>query len=171
MNLTLIGMAGAGKSHVGDLLAKKLGLEFIDVDRDLWEVTYGKPIQQILDEHGEKWYVGEEERLIIKHTKGKDQLLISPPGSVVYQPKAVKHLKEISKVVYLKVPYETIEARLKGTPPRAIIGLGRKSLRELYDERHPLYEKLSDITIEAGGNHVHETIQKIVEFLNAKIGT
>lgn len=165
MNITLIGMAGAGKSHVGNLLAKKLGLEFLDVDRHLWEGTYGKPIQQILDEHGEKWYVNEEERLIIEHTRGKDKLLISPPGSVAYQPKAMKHLKEISKIAYLMVPFETIEARLTGTPPRAIIGLGRKTLRELYDERHPLYESNADITINTEGKSASGIVREIIEFL------
>ncbi|MDP3965283.1 MAG: shikimate kinase, partial [bacterium] len=146
MNVTLIGMAGAGKSHIGNLLAKKLGLEFIDVDRHLWERTYRKTVQEILDERGEKWFLDEEERLIIDHTKGKDGLLISPPGSVVYQPKAMAHLKAISKVIYLRVPFETIEARLKGTPPRGIVGLGNKTLRELYDERTPMYESNADLT-------------------------
>jgi shikimate kinase len=165
MNLTLIGMAGAGKSYVGKRLAKKMGMQFIDVDRDLWEVTYGNPIQEILDEHGEKWYVDEEERLIIEHTKGKDGLIISPPGSVAYQPKAMKHLQTISKIVYLKVPYKVVEGRLKGAPPRAIIGLGRKSLRELYDERHPLYEKYADFTVEAGEHQGRKTMEKIMAFL------
>jgi shikimate kinase len=167
MNVTLIGMAGAGKSYVGKRLAEKLRLKFIDVDRDLWEGTYGKPIQQILDEHGEKWYVNEEERLIIEHTKGKDGLLISPPGSVVYQPMAMKHLKEISKVVYLKVPYETVEGRLKDAPPRAIIGLGKKTLRELYDERHPLYEKHADSIINVSGNNSASIIREILIFLDS----
>jgi len=165
MNVTLIGMAGAGKSHAGNLLAKKLGLEFLDVDRHLWEGTYGKPIQEILDERGEKSYLDEEERLIIEHTKGKDGLLISPPGSVIYQPKAMAHLKEISKVVYLRVPFTTIKARLKGTPPRAIIGLGKKTLRELYDERCPLYEGYADITIDTGGKNPTGVVREIVKLL------
>jgi len=168
MNVTLIGMAGAGKSHIGNLLAKKLGLEFIDVDRHLWESIYGKPVQEILDERGEKWFLDEEERLIIEHTRGKDGLLISPPGSVVYQPKAMKHLKEISKVVYLKVPFATIEARVKGTPPRGIVGLGKKTLRELYDERTPKYESFADLTINTEGKSSEGIAREIMRFLGKK---
>lgn len=168
MNVTLIGMAGAGKSHIGNALAKKLGLEFLDVDRHLWEGQYGKPVQEILDERGEKWFLDEEERLIIEHTKGKDALLISPPGSVVYQPKAMAHLKEISKIVYLKVSFETIEARLKGAPPRGIVGLGKKTLRELYDERTPMYEAIADITINTKGKNTDSIVQEIVQFLGRK---
>ncbi len=100
MNITLIGMAGAGKSYIGRRLAEKLGLTMLDVDRDLWEVKYGKPIQEILDELGEERYLKEEERLILEGTRGKDNLLISPPGSVVYQPEALRHLKNISSVIY-----------------------------------------------------------------------
>lgn len=158
-------MAGAGKSHVGNLLAKKLGLEFLDVDRHLWEGTYKKPVQEILDERGEKWFLDEEEHLIIEHTKGKDGLLISPPGSVVYRPKATAHLKEISKIVYLKVSFESIESRLKGTPPRGIVGLGTKTLRELYDERCPLYEHSADITVNTEGKSSEVVAQEIVKHL------
>jgi len=165
MNVTLIGMAGAGKSHVGNLLAKKLGLEFLDVDRHLWEGTYGRPVQEILDERGEKWFLDEEERLIIEHTKGKDNLLISPPGSVAYQPKAMRHLKEISKVVYLRVPFATIEARLNRMPLRGIVGLGKKTLRELYDERHPLYEKYADSIINIAENNSAGIMREIIAFL------
>ena len=177
MNVTLIGMSASGKSHIGNLLAKKLGLKFLDVDRHLWEVTHGKPIQEILDEHGEKWYVDEEELLIIEHTKGKDGLLISPPGSVVYQPKAVKHLKEISTVVYLNVPFEAIEARLRGTSPRAIIGLRHDTydgadfshrLRELYSERAPLYEAMADITVDTADKSTDGVVREIIRCLAKK---
>ena len=168
MNITLIGMAGAGKSYVGKRLAKKLELQFIDVDRHLWERMYRKTVQEILDERGEKWFLDEEERLIIDHTKGKDGLLISPPGSVVYRPKAMVHLKAMSKVIYLRVPFETIEARVKGTPPRGIVGLGNKTLRELYDERCPLYESGADIVIDTEGKNSERIAREIMRFLGKK---
>jgi len=166
MNITLIGMAGAGKSHIGKKLAERLGLTLLDVDRDLWEVKYGKGIQEILDEMGEEKYVAEEERLIIEGTNGKDNMIISPPGSVAYQPKAMQHLNDISHVIYLRVPYEVIESRLEGKPPRAIIGLGRKTLRELYDERHPLYEKHAHFTIDTHGREYDDILREIGEFLD-----
>ena len=170
MNITLIGMAGSGKSHIGKKLAERLGLEVLDVDRDLWEVEYSKPIQEILDELGEERYVAEEERLIIEGTSGKDGLLISPPGSVIYQDGAMRHLKNISPIIYLRVPFETIESRLKEKPPRAIIGLGRKSLRELYDERHPLYEKYADFIVDTHPREAGEVMDIIEKFLNGRSG-
>ncbi|OGG58019.1 hypothetical protein A2853_00805 [Candidatus Kaiserbacteria bacterium RIFCSPHIGHO2_01_FULL_55_17] len=165
MNVTLIGMAGAGKSYIGRRLAEKLGLSMLDVDRDLWEVKYGKPIQEILDEKGAEEYVKEEEQLILEHTKDKDGLLISPPGSVVYQPDALRHLTEISHIVYLKVPFSRIEERVNGAPPRALIGLGRKTLREVYDERCPLYEKYSHFTIDTESAEADDIVADILRFL------
>lgn len=167
MNITLIGMAGAGKSHIGRKLAERLGLSVLDVDRDLWETKYGKPIQEILDELGEEQYVAEEERLTIEGTMGKDNLLISPPGSVVYQEGAIRHLKDISSVIYLRVPFETIQARLEKKPPRAIIGLGGKTLRELYDERQPLYEKHSHFIVDTHEREADEVMDAIVDFLKS----
>lgn len=166
MNITLIGMAGAGKSHVGRRLAERMGLSMLDVDRDLWEVKYGKGIQEILDELGEEQYVAEEENLIIEGTAGKDNLLISPPGSIAYQKEAIRHLKDISRVIYLKVPFETIEARLKGKPLRAIIGLGKKTLRQLYDERHPLYERHAHVIVDTHGRETGDVMKEIEDFLS-----
>ncbi len=173
-NITLIGMPASGKSKVGELLAKKLGLQFLDVDRHLWERIHGKHIQKILDERGEKWYLAEEERLILEYTKEKDGLLISPPGSVAYLPRAMEHLKRISTVIYLKVPFETTLKNLKGTEPRGIVGLRHisydgegfaKSLRVLYDERCPAYEKYADITISRKGKNSEGVAREIIKLL------
>ena len=49
----------------------------------------------------------------------------------------------------MHVPFEIVEARLVATGPRAIIGLGDKSLRQLYDERMPIYEKSADFVVDA----------------------
>jgi shikimate kinase len=77
----------------------------------------------------------------------------------------MRHLKSISKVVHIRVPFEVIEDRLKNLPPRAIIGLGKKSLRELYDERMPLYEAAADLTVEAKGGDSDIVATKIIEYI------
>lgn len=163
MNLTLIGMAGAGKSYVGKQVAEKTGLEFVDID-DVLEVQYGKTIQEILEEVGEQEYLEREARALMGATQGRDNLLVSPGGSIVYRDDAMAHVAAISKVVYLKVPFETIEGRKKDAAPRAIIGLGRKTLRQLYDERHPLYEKNADLVLETEKMSDDELVQAIAEY-------
>ena len=165
MNLTLIGMAGAGKSYLGKKLAEELDLEWIDSDLLLSRAFIDKDIQTIHDELGEEKYLETEADICINATRGRDGMLISPAGSVVYVDRWMQHLRDISKVIYLKVPFEVVEARLLKVPPRAIIGLGRKSLRELYDERHPLYEKGADLVIEPEHMSSDELISTVLDFL------
>ena len=164
MNVTLIGMAAAGKTHIGKQLAQRLSLDFIDVD-DLLEETYKKPIQSLLEEVGEEKYLDLEARMLIDSTSGRDNMLISPGGSIVYRDPAMRHVRDISKVIYLEVPFDVIESRKKGAAPRAVIGLGTKTLRELYDERHPLYEKNADFTIEPMALSNDEVLRTIAEYL------
>jgi shikimate kinase len=149
MNITLVGMAGAGKSYLGKKLSEELGLEWVDSDALLSEAFGGREIQGILDELGEEEYLETEGKICLDCTKGKDNLLLSPAGSIIYNQAWLKHAQDNSIMVYLKVPYETIEERLSKVPPRAIIGLDKKSLRELYDERHPRYEECADLIRES----------------------
>jgi shikimate kinase len=165
MNVTLIGMAGAGKSYLGAKLAEELGLEWIDSDVVLSDAFGGRDIQSILNELGEERYVEVEGNLCVDHMRGRDNLLLSPAGSIVYNDEWLKHVRDSSTVIYLKVPYETIEARLSKVPPRAIIGLGRKTLRELYDERHPRYEDCADLIIDTHGRDTDRIAQMILDFL------
>ncbi len=166
MNVTLIGMAGAGKSYIGKHLAERLEFEFVDIDK-LLESAYGKSIQNILDELGAAKYVETEVEMLIQGTSGHDNLVISPGGSIIYRDSAMDHTKDISTLVYLKVPFETIEARLRNVSPRAIVGLGQKSLRELYDERTPLYELHADITVDTAPRTLEEVLEEIIRLLPA----
>jgi len=164
MNVTLIGMAGAGKSFIGRELSKRAHLTFFDNDEAL-QKAHGKGIQDILDELGEELYLETEAATLVKSTRRKDNLVISPGGSIVYRDDAMDHLKDISTIVYLQVPFETVEARLKNAAPRAIIGLGKKTLHELYDERHPLYKVHADHTIDTSQRSFEEVISDITRML------
>ena len=72
-------------------------------------------------------------------------------GSVIYSEKAMKHLKEIGIVVYLNVSYEEIANRLGNVKERGVVLKDGMTLRDLYDERVPLYEKYADITVNEDG--------------------
>ena len=164
MNVTLIGMAGAGKSYIGKQLAERSGLLFYDNDEALLQ-AYGRPIQESLEVLGEEAFLDGEARVLEHGTRGRDGLVISPGGSVIYRDAVMHHLKDISSIVYLQVPFETVEARLRNLPPRAIIGLGRKSLRELYDERHPLYAQSADLVVETGKLSADQIVEAITDYL------
>ena len=165
MNVTLIGMAGAGKSYLGKNLAERLKLDWVDSDILLSQAYGGKDIQSILDEIGEESLLQAEAKVSMDAAAGRDNVLFSPGGSIIYTPEWMNYMRGISKVIYLQVPYETVEARLKQVPPRAIIGLGRKALRELYDERHPMYESNADLIVEPQAISSDEFIKIVTDFL------
>ncbi|BBL69393.1 shikimate kinase [Methanoculleus chikugoensis] len=161
-NIVLIGMPGAGKSTVGVVLAKSLGMQFIDTDILIQERT-GKMLQEILDEDGADAFKRiEEETILSLHSS---RAVIATGGSVVRSEAAMAHLKSEGVVVYLEIAYEEMEARLKNITARGILLLPGQSLREMYDERVPLYEKYADLTVACSGEDLESVVQRVVEAL------
>ena len=154
MNITLIGMPGAGKSVVGKRLAERLGYECIDTDTIL-EEQYRLPLQSVLEQLGAEAFLKKEAEIVISQTSGRSNLVVSPGGSAVYDRNTMKHLKNVSKIFYLKVPLPALTQRI-GTTPRGIVGAQEKTLEELYAERVPLYESYADYTI--NGDQEAETV-------------
>lgn len=158
MNITLIGMAGAGKSTIGRALAKRLDYTFIDVDCLITEKT-GMPLQALIDKHGDSALIRFEEEAILKLGQ-MEECIISPGGSVVYSEKAMEHLKKVSKIVFLDAPFRSIAKRVHNARNRGIVGLRDRSLKELFEEREILYQKYADFSIKVKWR---ENIQNIVE--------
>ena len=88
MNITLIGMPGSGKSYIGDMLAISLGYSLIELDR-VTEEHHHKPLQEVLDTIGEVAFLTEQASDAIDETTGRDNLVISPGGSLMYSPEAM----------------------------------------------------------------------------------
>ena len=154
-NIVLIGMPGVGKSTVGVILAKMIGYQFTDADL-LIQKQEGKLLHEIIAEIEERVNASIE----ASHT------IIATGGSVVYGKKAMEHLSRIGTVVYLKVPYDTLEKRLEDIKGRGVVLKEGQTLRTLYDERTPLYEKYADIEISEDGLNVEQTVEKLLERLN-----
>ena len=100
MNITLIGMAGAGKSYTGKALARKLGYSFIDIDIVI-EKKLKKKLHDVVCSIGDRGFVKLEEKTILA-LKNPKNTVISPGGSVVYSKKAIEHLRKAGPVVFLK---------------------------------------------------------------------
>ncbi len=156
-------MSGAGKSYVGAYVAKAFDLQFVDIDQEM-EKRYGKPLQDILDQLGEAKFL-EEQAGQIKDLQGRDNLVISPGGSVVYSIDAIKWLVANSVVVYLSVPFETIENRI-AADVRGIVGLSEKSLCDLYEERRMLYESYAHHIIVADSKTPEIITRELRDILN-----
>ena len=109
MNITLIGMPGAGKSTVGVVLAKRIGMDFVDTDLII-QKEYNKTLSEIIDAKGIEGFKKVENDVISKLEL--DNTIIATGGSAVYGKEAMKHLRDISKVVYIELTEENIEDRL-----------------------------------------------------------
>jgi len=145
MNITLIGMAGAGKSYTGRALAKKLGYKFLDIDLII-ESKLKKGLHDVVRSIGDREFVRLEEKTILS-LKNLKNTVISPGGSVVYSKKAVRHLRKLGPVVFLKTPFSVIRERVPDMNARGLIKFKHKTLRSLYLERLPLYEKSSHLAV------------------------
>ena len=162
-NIVLIGMPGVGKSTVGVILAKMIGYQFTDADL-LIQKQEGKLLHEIVAEKGTDGFIEIEER--VNASIEASHTIIATGGSVVYGKKAMEHLSRIGTVVYLKVPYDTLEKRLEDIKGRGVVLKEGQTLRTLYDERTPLYEKYADIEISEDGLNVEQTVEKLLERLN-----
>lgn len=161
-NIVLIGMPGAGKSTVGVVLAKSLGMQFIDTDILIQERT-GRMLQQILDEDGPDAFKRiEEETILSLHSR---RAVIATGGSVVCSEAAMAHLKSEGVVVYLEIPYDEMTKRLRNITTRGILLLPGQSLRGMYDERVPLYERYADLTVGCSGTDLESVVGNVIEAL------
>jgi len=161
-NLVLIGMFGSGKSTVGRVLAQKLRYTFVDVDH-LIEAKYKMPLQKVLDKLGMKGFMEMEDKTI--QALQYRHCVISPGGSAVYYPKAMKQLQKLGPRVFLKVSLTTLKKRLPDWSNRGVVCRGGNSLPALFKERAPLFKKYSDLTVEAKGTSAEKIAKDILQRL------
>lgn len=161
-NLVLIGMPSSGKSTVGIVVAKNLGMSFIDTDV-LLQTQQSRKLQNIINTDGIDKFLEIEERTIL--SINCENTVIATGGSVVYSDKAMKSLKRNGIVVYLNIDMETVKNRLKNIKTRGVVLSKGQTLEEIYYKRKPLYEKYADITIDSSKYTIDETIDDILERL------
>ena len=158
-NITLVGMPASGKSTIGVLLAKRLGYSFVDVDIVIQEKT-GQLLKEIIAERGTDGFLKVEED--INAELETERSVIAPGGSVIYGPKAMEHLHEISTVVYVK-------QRLGDLKDRGVALKDGMTLLDLYNERVPLYEKYADVTIDETGKTLGTCVDELRKIMEQRM--
>ena len=159
-NITLIGMPGCGKSTMGVLLAKALNMRFTDTDL-LIQQKYTRFLWQIIEEEGIEAFKAKEAGVIC--ALRCENTCIATGGSVVYSGRAMQHLKEISRVVFIDLPCHEIERRIADIRGRGVVIDQGKTLAELFDERRSLYLRYADVTVQARGKGVEELLMEIIK--------
>ena len=161
-NIVLLGMPGSGKSTVGVLLAKSLRKKFVDTDLLIQEQEE-RLLREIIAEEGLDRFIEIENE--VNASVLTENSVIAPGGSVVYGEEAMNHLKEIGQVIYLKLSYGTIEQRLGDLTKRGVVFRPGQTLKTLYDERCPLYERYADFVVECDGLELGDTLERVLRQL------
>lgn len=161
-NIIFIGMPAVGKSTIGVVVAKRLGLQFIDTDLLIQNVE-GRLLKEIIAQEGVAGFLEIEDR--VNSEVVVNGAVISPGGSVVYCKNAMKHYKEIGTIVYLQASFDTINIRLNNMKNRGVVLREGQTLADLYNERVVLFEEYEDITICEDDLCLEDTIEKVLDVL------
>lgn len=159
-NIVLIGMPGAGKSTLGIVLAKILNKNYLDADIAI-QSQCDKTLQKIIDAMGPEGFIQVENAILCD--LAVENSVIATGGSAVYSDEAMKHLASIGTIVYLEISYDSLVHRLSDLQERGVVlkgGIGM-SLRDLYDERKPLYERYADIIVNVDDLSITAAARKV----------
>ena len=163
-NIILIGMPSCGKSTVGVILAKRLGYRFSDSDLLIQE-REGMLLHEIIEKKGNDGFLSIEND--VNKSLEVSKTIISTGGSVVYCDEAMEHLKNIGKVVYIDISYDTLVRRLGDYSHRGVIIKSGSTLYDMYCERRALYEKYADITVKIeDGDDICAAMDRLLCALN-----
>ncbi len=160
-NVILIGMPAVGKSTVGVLLAKRLGWSFLDTDLVI-QVGESEKLQDILDSQGMEKFCALEEHYVL--TVSCKKHIIATGGSVIYGTKAMEHLKSIGILIHLDLLPRFLEKGLKNLSSRGVVMAKGQDIETLYAQRHPLYSRYADMTIECNNLSIDEIVNQIESF-------
>ena len=157
-NIVMIGMPGAGKSTIGVILAKELGYHFIDSDLVIQE-REGRLLREIIASEGLERFkeIENQANYEIEATKS----VIATGGSVIYGKEAMEHFCENDIVVYLKLSYKSIAKRIGDPKKRGVVLKDNQTLKDLYEERCPLYEKYAHVTVDADDMGIGEVMHVV----------
>jgi shikimate dehydrogenase len=165
MNIVLIGMRGSGKTTVGEILARKLGRDFVQMD-ELIAQRAGLSIPEMVKKYGwEKFRDIEEE--ITGEVAGQDSIVNAAGGGVVTREKNVTKLKENGVLVWLTASADTLVRRIGENSQRPLL-VGRtlqEDIEMTLNERKPLYQKAADLVVDTENKTPEEAADLVINLL------
>ena len=162
-NIFLIGPMGAGKTTVGRLLAQKLSLTFIDSDHEIEDHT-GVDIPLIFEKEGEEGFRRREADIINELCQRKNIVLATGGGAVIKEENR-KNLINHGLVIYLQADIKHLLHRTRKDRNRPLLQgpNPEQKLREIMQQREPLYQQAADYVIDTGKYSVQAIINQILE--------
>ncbi|MGE5537653.1 MAG: shikimate kinase [Gemmatimonas sp.] len=167
-SVVLVGLMGAGKSAVGRLLAERIGLPFVDADREI-EAAAGLTISEIFEKHGEPFFRDREEKVMARLLSGPPQVIAAGGGAFMSASTRAR-IRESAVSIWLKADVDLLVRRtakrshrplLTGEDPRAV-------LERLATVREPIYAT-ADITVETSDEPADAVAQKVATALTGDL--
>lgn len=158
-NIVLIGMPASGKSTVGVILAKTLGIGFCDTDLVIQQ-RESRLLQDIIDSDGIAYFLDAECAAIL--SLNLKNCVIATGGSAVFRDAAMQNLKQDGIIVFLNVSLKTVKARLNNIKTRGVAASKEKSIDDIYKERLPFYQKYADITVNSDAKSSEDVVEDIL---------
>ncbi|WP_257791521.1 MULTISPECIES: bifunctional shikimate kinase/3-dehydroquinate synthase AroKB [unclassified Massilia] len=166
-NIFLVGLMGAGKTTIGRLLARRLGMHFVDSDHEI-EARTGASVPWIFEIEGEPSFRRREADMIRELTAASG-LVLATGGGAVLNPESRRLLAERGTVIYLRASVNSILQRTSHDKNRPLLQTAdpRKKLEDLTAQREPLYREIADLVIDTGRPNVQSMVQTILDQLAA----
>jgi shikimate kinase len=170
-SIFLIGPMGSGKTAVGRQLARMLDLEFHDSDVEI-EARTGVDIPLIFEKEGETGF-REREREVIDSLTAMNSIVLATGGGAVLLPSNREHLSARGCVVYLQTSVDQQLERTRHGRQRPLLYTSdpRTKLRELLEQRLPLYEEVADVVVNTDGRRVNAVADEVLRLLGERSTT
>ncbi len=166
--IVLVGLMGAGKTYIGQKLAQKLRLDFVDADAEI-EAAADCTIDEIFSRYGEEAFRDAERRVIARLLK-KSALVIATGGGAFLNKETRENISQHAISIWLKADLDTTLRRVSRRDDRPLLNTGnkRQTLERLMKERYPTYEK-ADLVLGTSDTEASETVKNAVRTLECHL--
>ena len=165
--ILLVGMMGCGKTSLGKLLARSLGLPFVDSDKEI-EKASGCSISDLFATYGEEQFTLGEERIMERLLKGKPCVL-SSGGRAFLSQKTRENAKKTAVSVWIRADVDLLSHRTEGRKHRPLVPAkdNKKAIERLVAECYPFYAE-ADLTLDTHSEPIRKTIKRLLNLLTEK---
>ena len=164
-SISLVGMAGAGKSSIGKKLADHLGFNFIDSDLII-ETEHQESLQRVLDMSGKENFLKIEENALLSIEF--NNTILATGGSAVFSELAMDYIRSRSSIIFIEAPYNKIVERVSNFSERGFLKRSDQTIQEAFVERQFLYKHFADFEVVNDASQ-EKCLNQILDLIHQKL--